>query len=150
MLKCLWRDVRDVMEVIMHSSNESRIIMLTIFQHKSINLLKKFENKLLSLLLSNVPSWTGNLSDSIFYLNLKYQCLNGLIGWPVLRKRQTLFLKHYILPEVKIGFLPHRSMTKVQKTNDGISISDVRMEERNWKSDEDQFNKMINWFRPFQ
>ena len=36
---------------------------------------------------------------------------------------------------VKIGFRPQRSMTRVQKTKDGISIRDVRIEETNWDSE---------------
>jgi hypothetical protein len=33
--------------------------------------------------------------------------------------------------EVKIGFRPHRSMTKVQNTNEGISTNEVKMDETN-------------------
>ena len=34
--------------------------------------------------------------------------------------------------EVKIGFRPQWSMTRVQNTKDGISTRDVRMDDTNW------------------
>jgi hypothetical protein len=35
--------------------------------------------------------------------------------------------------DVKIGFRPHRSMTSVQNTNEGISTNDVKIDDTNWK-----------------